>query len=91
VLPMLSGKSHEIDRTFFWRIDRAGRNQKAVRRGSWKLVLDNGSFLLFDVSADPAERHEVGYQHRALAIELRGLIAEWEKELAKNPPAVVVK
>lgn len=91
VLPILTGKSPEIDRTFFWRIDRTGRNQKAVRRGSWKLVIDNGAPLLFDVSGDPSERHDVGYQHRALAIELRGLIGAWEKELAKNPPSVVVK
>ena len=91
VLPLLSGKQAPFERTFFWRIDRPGRRQKAVRKGKWKYVWDNGSELLFDLDRDMAERHDLGYQHRNIVLELRKLMTEWETELARTPPPVVVK
>jgi len=91
VLPLLSGKQAPFERTFFWRIDRPGRRQKAVRKGKWKYVWDNGSELLFDLDRDMAERHDLGYQHRDVVLELRKRMTEWEAELARTPPPVVVK
>jgi arylsulfatase A-like enzyme len=91
VLPLLSGKQAPVERTFFWRIGRPGRQQKAVRKGKWKYVWDLNSELLFDLDSDMAERHDLAYQHRDVVLELRKLMTEWEAELARTPPPFVVK
>ena len=91
VLPLLSEKQPPVERTFFWRVDRPGRKQKAVRKGKWKYMWDNGSELLFDLEKDMAERHDLTYQQRDVVLELRGLVAQWEAELARTPPPFVVK
>jgi arylsulfatase A-like enzyme len=80
-----------VERTFFWRIDRNDRKQKAVRHGNWKLVRDGGFELLFDLSADPGERKDLAYRHPAKVKLLRGKLAAWEKEMGKHKPAHVVK
>ena len=91
VLPLLSGKQPPAERTFFWRVDRPGRKQKAARKGKWKYVWDNGSELLFDLDKDMAERHDLAYQRRDVLLELKKLVTQWEAELARTPPPFVVK
>ncbi|MGH6631173.1 MAG: sulfatase-like hydrolase/transferase, partial [Burkholderiales bacterium] len=51
LLPLLQGKQAPRERTFFWRIERTERRQKAVRQGKWKYVWDgdNSHELLFDL------------------------------------------
>jgi len=36
---------------------RPVRQQQAVRFGRWKLLVDGGQFLLFDLADDPGETH----------------------------------
>jgi arylsulfatase A-like enzyme len=91
VLPILAGHAAPAERTFFWRVDRKERQQKAVRKGRWKYVLDAESELLFDVVADPAERDDLAYGHPGVLAELRGLLEAWEDEMAKEKPRFVVK
>jgi arylsulfatase A-like enzyme len=91
VLPILAGHAAPAERTFFWRVDRKERRQKAVRKGRWKYVLDAESELLFDVVADPAEREDLAYGYPAVLAELRGLLKAWEDEMAKEKPRFVVK
>jgi arylsulfatase A-like enzyme len=91
ILPLLSGKRPPVERTFFWRVDRPDRRQKAVRNGRWKYLWDNGSEFLFDLEKDMAERHDLAYQRRDVVLELRSLVAQWEAELARTPPPFVVK
>jgi arylsulfatase A-like enzyme len=87
----LLGKDRVVERTFFWRIDRDGRKQKAVRSGDWKYVSDGDIELLFDLSADPGERKDVAYHHPDKVKLLRSKLGEWEKEMARHKPAHVVK
>jgi len=91
LLPLLAGKAPPATRTFFWRIQRPERNQRAVRNGHFKLVRDSGYDQLFDLSADIGERHDLSYQHPEKAAELRRLLDEWEAEMAKEKPAFSVK
>jgi len=91
VLPILSGKQPPVERAFFWRVDHQGRRQKAMRKGNWKYVWDNGSEMLFDLEKDMSERHDLTYQRRDLVLELRKLVAQWEAELARTAPPFVVK
>jgi arylsulfatase A-like enzyme len=90
LLPLLEG-DRMAERTFFWRITRSDRNQRAVRHGNWKYVRDGGIEMLFDLGADPGERKDVAYHHPDRLKQLRAKLAEWEKEMAKHKPAHVVK
>ncbi len=91
LIPLLSGKAPPPVRTFFWRIQRPERNQRAVRHDNWKLVIDSGYDQLFDLAADIGERRDLGYQHPEKVAELRRLLAEWEGEMAKEKPAFTVR
>jgi arylsulfatase A-like enzyme len=81
LIPILTGRAPAFDRTFFWRFSVPGREQKAVRRGRWKLVEDGNTPLLFDVSEDLAERHDLRYAQPSIVSDLRGALSAWEKEL----------
>lgn len=85
LLPMLERAASEVERTFAWRIgNHPDRTMKTIRRGRWKYVMDGTAEkvdLLFDVSADPAERHNLNYRHPDVMTELRGMLAEWERDM----------
>ena len=81
LLPSLSGRSPAVERELFWRIRRP-REQRAVRSGRWKLVQDGRDFHLFDVSADPGERHDVTAAYPEVVRRLNTALNEWEKNVA---------
>jgi hypothetical protein len=89
--PLLRGERPPQERTFFWRVSRKDRHQKAVRHGRWKYVLDGALPLLFDLETDAGERIDLGYRHSEKLRELQALLAAWEAELAKHPPPVLVR
>jgi arylsulfatase A len=91
LLPILTGATKETERTFFWRIDRTGRKQNAVRHGKWKYIKDDWLELLFDLEKDISERHNLAYRHPEIVAQLRRLHAEWEADVAKSKPAFVVR
>lgn len=84
-------KGTVVDRTLFWRIPPSPGapgatgappvTQRAVRRGRWKYVDDRGQYLLFDVHADPGERHDIAQAHGALVRELRAEGRRWEADV----------
>ncbi len=76
----LLGDGQGGERTLHWRIDLPGegdnwlpRKQRALRRGQWKYLWDGTFDFLFDLSADPGERNDLGYQNPELIAELRQL------------------
>jgi arylsulfatase A len=87
ILPMLTGQAPVVDRQLFWRILRTERQQKATRSGRWKLLVDGGQYLLFDVRDDPGERHDLAAQHPDLVVLLKGKIADWEKAVDRRTPS----
>jgi arylsulfatase A-like enzyme len=84
ILPILRGDSPVVDRRLFWRIARPGRQQHAVRAGRWKLLVDGGQLLLFDVGSDPGERADLAARHPELIVTLRRLLADWEKDVDQH-------
>jgi arylsulfatase A-like enzyme len=80
LLPTLSGHSPLVERQIFWRIKRP-REQRAVRSGRWKLLQDGADFYLFDVSADPGERHDLTAEHPELVGKLNAALDAWEKDV----------
>jgi arylsulfatase A len=92
LMPVITRTKPPVERTLFWRIDRADRKQKSVRRGSLKYIHDGGNIeMLFDLSKDPSERQDIAVDRPKELAELRALVAAWEADLAKTPPPYVVK
>lgn len=91
LLPVLTGSKPPVERSFFWRIERNDRKQKAARMGNWKYVRDGDIELLFDVARDPGERTDMGYREPETLARLRGALADWEKDLAQDPPPRVIR
>lgn len=81
ILPILRGKAPLRDRRLFWRIAQPNRRQQAVRSGRWKLLVDGGQLLLFDVVGDPSERTDLAARHPEIVGKLKHLLADWERDV----------
>ncbi len=79
LLPVLEGKSPEIERTLFWRI--TPRQQRSVRSGDWKLLVDGGHVMLYNLRDDIGERNDLAQQRQDIARKLRPLITAWEMDV----------
>ena len=91
LLPILRGDQKEItDRTFAWRVDRSRRKMKAVRHGDWKYVQDDMVEMLFNLKDDISEREDLYYERFDKVEELRAKLAEWEADVDKDPPAILI-
>jgi arylsulfatase A-like enzyme len=86
LFPLLQ-KGATIDRTLFWRVNANGFVQKAVRRGSFKFLQEGSGTVegyhefLFDLTADPGERHDLSQTQPARVRELRQLVAAWDADV----------
>ena len=80
LVPLLRSDS-SIERRLFWRIATPNRQQQAVRAGRWKLLVDGGHMLLFDVAADPGERTDLAARHPEIVVRLKGMLGEWERDV----------
>jgi arylsulfatase A-like enzyme len=83
LLPILRGATPARERNVFWRIANPGRQQRAVRSRNWKLLIDNGALLLFDLAKDPGERNDLAASHPEIVRSLQRGLAEWEREIAR--------
>jgi arylsulfatase A-like enzyme len=84
IIPVLRGKAPLLERHLFWRIAQPNRSQRAVRSGRWKLMVDAGQFLLFDLDNDPGERTDLAAGHSELIITLKHLLADWESDVDQH-------
>ena len=57
------------------------RQQRAVRRGNWKLLLDGDDLLLFNLANDIGEHHDLASTRPDIVADLRARIAAWEKDV----------
>lgn len=89
--PILTGSQKPVERTFCWRIDRSDRKQKAVRQGNWKYIRDGMLELLFNLEDDASERRNLAFRHPEIVARLRQALQDWEADLARQPPAFMVK
>lgn len=80
LLPILAGRVPEVERTLFWRVSGV-RQQQAVRSGRWKLMVDQGRPLLFDLAADIGERTDVIATHRDIATRLQAALGAWQADV----------
>jgi arylsulfatase A len=66
------------ERSLFWR----DADQKAVRRGPWKLVLGTKGEELFNLADDIGEQHNLATTRPEHVREMRGQLAAWERDVA---------
>jgi len=59
----------------------------AIREGKWKLLLnpDRSRIELYDIPADPAERHNLADQHPKVVDRLAAAALAWHQTLPPNP------
>jgi arylsulfatase A-like enzyme len=88
LLPLLKGTAPAIDRTLFWRAVYPGRQQRSVRSGRWKMLLDGSSQLLFDITRDPGERNDLAAKHPDVVSKLKTQIEAWEKDVDTEAAAL---
>jgi arylsulfatase A len=81
ILPILRGRAPILERRLFWRGARPDRQQRAVRFGRWKLLVDASQLLLFDLSVDPGERTDLAASRPDLVTTLKRLLADWEADV----------
>jgi arylsulfatase A-like enzyme len=92
LLPILQGAAPEVERTLFWRTggpSPVNMNQKAVRSGDWKLLIDGAvtRIFLFNVKADPGEREDLFARRQEIAQRLQQRLAEWERDVDADAKA----
>jgi len=76
-----------VERTLFWRSTSYSWQQRAVRSGDWKLVVDGGNEYVFDVRRDLSERNDLAKYRQDVAQRLRPLLDAWEKAVAADAAA----
>jgi arylsulfatase A len=81
LFPILEGRAPEVERTLFWRSTSYNYQQRAVRSGDWKLVVDGGSTFIYNLSEDIGERNDLANSRQDIAQRLRPLLAAWEAEV----------
>jgi len=77
LLPILAGQAAAVARTLFWRT----QNQKAVRRGDWKLLANGPAIFLFNLREDAGEHNDRARDRVDLIRALRPLIDAWEADV----------
>jgi hypothetical protein len=91
LIPLLTGAKPARERTLAWRINRASRQQKALRHASWKYIQDGNVEMLFDLSADVGERRDLSFAHPDKFAQLKQLLREWESEVDREPTDFLVR
>jgi arylsulfatase A-like enzyme len=62
------------------------RQQKALRSGNWKYLVEEQGEHLFDLAADPGERHDLKSKYPERLSQLRRKYRQWESQMLKPIP-----
>lgn len=93
LLPYLSGKDqtapHDV---LYWSTEKKSNNQVfknefAIRQGKWKLVSDphfEKDYDLYDIEADPQEKHGLKDQYPEKYKELFGMYLNWINQMPEE-------
>jgi arylsulfatase A-like enzyme len=77
LLPIITGASPPLDRTFFWRI----YDQDAVRSGKWKYFRDGDRRRLFDLSVDQREQADFSLKNPDMFKRLAAEFEKWNQQM----------
>lgn len=65
------------ERSVCWRYS----GSRSIRKGEWKLLIQEDSTYLFNLADDPAEKINLIEKHVGKADSLQHLLADWEREM----------
>ncbi len=68
------------NRPVFWRYG----DQKAVYEGRWKLMIDDGEEMLFDMEEDPEETQDLSEDQADIVSDLKRTLATWEEDMPEG-------
>jgi arylsulfatase A-like enzyme len=92
LLPLISGSKPAPERSFYWRMQRSNRTMKAIRHGNWKYINDGNTMdLLFDLSNDTSERHNLNFSYPDRVKDLKAKLAAWEAEMDAHEKTMLVR
>lgn len=60
-------------------------NQRAIRRGRWKLIRSGARSRLFDLDRDPREHHDVAAEQPEVVRELDAAVMEFAQRAGRRP------
>ena len=80
LLPLLLRGKKLPERTLFWRY----RKQKAVRKGPWKLLVQDGKVRLYSLNEDLGEKIDLAGAQPDIVESLRAELIDWEKQLLRR-------
>jgi arylsulfatase A-like enzyme len=75
ILPLLLENKPLPKRTLFWRM----RQQKAVRKGAWKLYLNENKLELYNLDNDISESNDLSKQYSEKVATMNSELVAWEK------------
>jgi len=78
LLGMLTGHEKLPERTLFWRY----RKERAVRRGPWKLLVQDNKTMLFNLDDDLGEKNDLARAKPRMLNRLENELAAWEQEVS---------
>jgi arylsulfatase A-like enzyme len=70
------------ERPVFWRF----KSQRAVRKGTWKLLVDGENMFLYNLDADPGEDMDLKTEYPAITDTLLVLLDQWSEEMDLYAP-----
>lgn len=94
LLPLLSGKGNLAREAIFWHYphygNQGGTPGSSVRSGDWKLIefFEDGQLELYNLKDDQGETRNLAADKPEMTRRLRGLLANWRKEIEAKIPAV---
>jgi len=78
LLGMLTENKKLPERTLFWRY----RKEKAVRKGSWKLLVQGDNVKLYNLDEDLGEKKNLAGAKPEMVKMLQGELTAWEREVS---------
>ncbi|MEJ7646083.1 MAG: sulfatase-like hydrolase/transferase [Chryseolinea sp.] len=85
LLPILTKKTINIDRTLYWRTSQRTK-QKAIRMGDWKYLQDEKGEYLFNLANDQQEKSNLKETNDVVFLKLKEKYAAWEKTVLEPVP-----
>ena len=84
LLPVLSGRATEFERTVFWRT----QDMAVARKGDWKYVRWDTHEYLANLAEDETENANFKLKNVAMFDELKRAWEAWDKQMLPIPPEV---
>ena len=72
-------------RTLFWRFE----NQKAVRKGPWKLLVRDNKTTLYNLDEDLGEKNDLARTNPKMLKMLEDELAVWDREVSAGVEMMV--